>query len=474
MAEEKLLMVGIGISPNDNDGVIRFGSFCNAHGLEYVIIGRGKTWHGGDLSYQAGGGQKINELREYLATIENRLIVVCDTFDVVPVTGSAEILSKFHRLCKPDEILISSELYCWPQNNLKDKFPDTYSAYKFVNSGVIMGHRDLIYNMIRSDAVSDTDDDQLFFTLKYLAGEKIVIDYKCELAQTLYGDNNFVIHKNRVYNHHTNSYPAIIHGNGSAKTLLNHYQNYLTPEPLANYDHTMNHINHLVHNKPVDTVIKPQQSVVRPDAPAVFIALYIDSSKQEQMELFLEHVARLNYVNKIIYAYDRSNSEFYRDLSKICEITYKPNINSYVFEDFVAFGCQYYFLLEQNCILTNPNVITDLIPLCNGYHRIITPLLHGEWEHSFTNYWGAIDKNGYYKRSSDYLDLINYKLRGLWNCPYVYGAILIDRSIVTGWNLFESTKYGSDRDMNLCLNFRKNTLFMYMCNLDKYGYLVKN
>ena len=88
----------------------------------------------------------------------------------------------------------------------------------------------------------------------------------------------------------------------------------------------------------------------------------------------------------------------------------------------------------------------------------------------FANFWGALDSNGYYLRSNDYFDLIGRVYRGLWNVPYVTGSIFFHQSIISCWNLDEIDEQLDD-DMQLCQNLRKNCLFMYMSNLEDYGYL---
>lgn len=59
----------------------------------------------------------------------------------------------------------------------------------------------------------------------------------------------------------------------------------------------------------------------------------------------------------------------------------------------------------------------------------------------FSNFWGALDSNGYYARSEDYIELIDGKRVGVWNVPYVSGAMLIN-----------SEKVGFRFSLDLCMN----------------------
>ncbi|XWV26902.1 putative procollagen-lysine [Tupanvirus soda lake] len=452
MDQTDLLILGVGVSQHKNDGVLRFEHFCKMFELSYKILGDGKIWKGGDMSAGVGGGQKINEVLEAIKNMDNKLIILCDTFDLIPLAGKNEIIDKFNKLCGQENILFSSEVYCWPDENLANKYPVINTKYKYLNSGSIIGYRDNIYNLIKNGSVKDNDDDQLYFTLKYLAGEKIILDHKCELFQALNGSrNDIVIHKNRVYNKYTNSYPVFVHGNGPSKLFLNHIENYLETVPLQNYSFTIDNV-HKLENQ-----------------PKVFYALYIDSSNNEQFEKFINSVAGLNYQNKIVYVYDKVNDDKTKLLMNLTDYTYKPNTSTYIFDDFKNFDCDYYFMLEQRCIITKKDILHELIPYSNNYQRIISPMLNCKTNTLYTNFWGALDNNGFYRRSDNYIELVERQKRGVWNVPYVSGVVLISRDIVMNWDIMKDNKHRDDVDMQFCFNLRKLTLFMYMVNYNYYG-----
>ena len=489
MNTNNLTILGIGISEHKCDGVLRFEHFCQAHQLEYQIVGDGQVWRGGDMAMGPGGGQKINQLVSVIKDMDNRLIIVCDTFDLYPVAGPTEIIRKFNKLCKPNQVLFSAEVFCWPDKSLASMYPAVNTKYKYLNSGCIMGYRNDIYQLITNSTstinsdniINDNDDDQLFFTRKFLNGIKlnhiqsnhiqsnhisIVLDYKCELFQALNGAiDDVVLFKNRVYNKYTNTYPVFIHGNGPAKAKLNYLENYIESNILA---------------EPIiaDSLTKVDSAL--PQQQHIFMALYIDSSEDSQLKIFMDHIVKLDYstINITIHIYDRCINEYDYDklinsflkLFPNINIVYHWNIFGYVFTDFKKAPYDYYFLVEQRCIITNQHIIQDLINLCDVHHRIISPLLASTTNPLFTNFWGALDSNGYYDRSIDYKNLINYVYRGLWNVPYVSGVVLFDKSIILNWNL-DNNLQNIDIDMNLCKQLRSNTLFMYMSNIDMYGYL---
>jgi hypothetical protein len=458
LAESNLTVLGIGVSPVKNDGVLRFEHFCHLYGLSYQIVGDGKVWRGGDMSAGAGGGQKINELVEAIKNMDNRLIIVCDTFDLFPMAGLEEILTKYENLCEPGQVLFSAEFFCWPDKELVKCYPPVQTKYKYLNSGSFMGYRDDIYELIRDGQVQDNDDDQRYFTQKFLLQEKdkpkIVLDYNCELFQAVNGcQEDLVIHKNRIYNKYTRTYPVFIHGNGPSKLFLNHLENYLESQPyLIKYRNEMKALKLL-------------------DSPKIFVAAYINSEREMEMQQFLEKLCALDYDNKIVFVYDRYKSLTTQELCFQMGFEYVAKINTYEWTHFKQTDCQFYFLLEQRCMLTKIDILHELVTYTDNYHRIIVPML-SKPNSLFSNFWGALDKRGYYERSVDYVELVERQKWGLWNVPYVTGVILFSREIVLDWDLMRSNKF-TDPDMRLCENLRKNTLFMYITNVNSYGYLVE-
>lgn len=92
------------------------------------------------------------------------------------------------------KVLFGAENFCWPNGELKTKYPPVEgNNQKYLNSGLFMGYASNIYNILTTQAVKDTDDDQLFYTNIYL-NEKlreangIKLDHKSNLFQNLHGN----------------------------------------------------------------------------------------------------------------------------------------------------------------------------------------------------------------------------------------------------------------------------------------------
>lgn len=454
---EELLILGIGISEHKTDGANRFEYFCQKFKLSYKIVGEGEKWLGGDMAMGPGGGHKINAIRNELLNMENKLIVICDTFDLFPVASSKEIINKYHQLSPQNQIICTSEVYCWPRKDLQQlyqtAYPNIQTKYRYLNSGGIIGYSSDILSIIK-DGTSDTEDDQLFYTLKYLTTDKIILDTSCQIFQAIEGSYDDIrIHKNRIYNSFTNSYPIFIHGNGWAKIFLNRLENYLELDVGKDYSEK----NCLKEN------------------PSIFYSVHIDSSKPIVLTEFFKHFNLIKWNNFVCYVYDMGNN--YELVSLVCAVqfVYRPNISSYTYDDFIQSKCDYYFLLEKQCMITNENIIKDLLPMFNSYRRIISPLLIKNTNNLFSNFWGELgERNGYYKRSVDYIDMLERKIRGNFNVPYVSGAVLFKREMIENFDLNRENKYSDNNiDMALAMNLRRETLFMYMCNEYEWGYLIE-
>jgi hypothetical protein len=66
--------------------------------------------------------------------------------------------------------------------------------------------------------------------------------------------------------------------------------------------------------------------------------------------------------------------------------------------------CDYLFVMDSVAQLDNPDTLLKLI----AYNRtIITPMLARPGK-TWSNFWGDLTDEGYYKRSPDYMDILNY------------------------------------------------------------------
>ena len=129
----------------------------------------------------------------------------------------------------------------------------------------------------------------------------------------------------------------------------------------------------------------------------------------------------------------------------------------------------YIWIIDSKFVLTNKNTLKNLIKQNKG---IIAPLL--KKEDLWSNFWGDIDKNGWYKNSDNYVNIASGKYRGCWNMPHISGNILINKENIKNVQNFytNNTNKYFDNDMKFNDNCRKNNIFLYVENMEDYGYVT--
>ena len=140
------------------------------YGLEIEPLGLGTAWRGGDMFNGPGGGQKINPAAPGLATA---------------ASGTANAVRRrvrYHNLrarrgyrCSPwnrtcNGPLFAAEVYCWPDKNRIDDYPQIDTPYRFLNSGAFIGKAGDLLGIVE-DSIDDHADDQLYYTERFLSGK---------------------------------------------------------------------------------------------------------------------------------------------------------------------------------------------------------------------------------------------------------------------------------------------------------------
>jgi GR25 family glycosyltransferase involved in LPS biosynthesis len=172
-------------------------------------LGSGDIWQN-DMSSPAGG-RKINLLKEYIADLpDNDVVLFTDAYDVFYADDLDTITRRF--LGFNSRILFSAEQYIWPDKSLADKFPESETKYRYLNSGTFIAEVGELKKVLDED-ISDDEDDQLYYQKKFLSGEfDIKLDYEGYI---------FITHEEEVrkegfqlYNPATNTMGCVYHGNG--------------------------------------------------------------------------------------------------------------------------------------------------------------------------------------------------------------------------------------------------------------------
>ena len=454
-----LLLLATGTS--NTDGLKRFINSCEVYGLKYKIIGFGEKWKGGNMIDGPGGGQKIIFLTNILKELDDdHLILVTDSYDVIMTANSAEIVKKYKEFNSP--IVFAAEASCWPDTKLAEKYPTTDSPNKYLNSGGFIGKvKDI--KKILPEAFQANSDDQLYYTNKFLSedGEKLItLDYKCEIFQCLNNaetEIEILYGKSRLKNKLFNSEPCHIHGNGPAsrKYYLNKIESYLMrnwtniwgynkKNMLSKLPENINLMIYIEANSETSTVYEDLLTMIDKNVKI------IDKNTTLTLSCFSSNK---NWDKKVI---KKNNTEKLRNKALK---TAKNN------------NADYLWFINSKHIITNDNTLKNMILQNKG---IVGPFMNIK-DQLWSCFWGAVDKNGWYKDSFDYLDIVNGKRKGCWNIPHLQGNYLINKETIQKVQNFYSNNYNTNYniDMKFSKNCRDNNIFLYVDNLVNYGYIFE-
>uniref|UniRef100_A0A8B9LVJ5 procollagen-lysine 5-dioxygenase n=1 Tax=Astyanax mexicanus TaxID=7994 RepID=A0A8B9LVJ5_ASTMX len=435
-AGEKDELLVITAATEETDGFHRFMRTAREFNYTVKVLGLGEEWRGGDVAKTVGGGQKVRWLKKEMQKHkdkQNTIILFVDSYDVILAGGPEEILWKFARF--KHRVVFSAEGFCWPDQKLAPKYPTVHSGKRYLNSGGFIGYAPEIYEIVSQWKHRDNDDDQLFYTLIYLdkaarTKHNMTLDHKSRIFQNLNGAEvvlKFEKSRVRARNVAYDTLPVVIHGNGPTKLQLNYLGNYV-PTAWTYENGCGNCDDDLLYFTDVPVCARQNNC---------YFYIFKFFFKKMRMSTFSGERAAL-------YA---TVEGCRKDPS-----------------------CGYYFSIDSDVALTNPDTLRILI---EENKSVIAPMLsrHGKL---WSNFWGALSPEGYYSRSEDYIDIVQAKRVGVWNVPYITQVYLLRgdvlRSRLADVSLFKQE--GADPDMIFCRAVRDQGVFMFVSNRDEFGRLV--
>ena len=215
--------------------------------LGYLIEVIGEDKDGWDTSGPAGA-QKLIWLLEALNEIpmwklRHMIILVSDGYDVIPLVDPDDLVARFEEMNTP--ILISGESHCWPNQDLKEKFPiprqhrwGDSGDYIFPCSGLFMGFGTSILKQLTMCSTTELIDDQEILQIQIGSeGEgQWRVDEEAYLFQNLNrAQDDITIKENGTwFNHRTRCFPAILHANGPSS-----FEDFKPTLPELEYDKAM-------------------------------------------------------------------------------------------------------------------------------------------------------------------------------------------------------------------------------------------
>ncbi|XP_058480567.1 multifunctional procollagen lysine hydroxylase and glycosyltransferase LH3 [Solea solea] len=482
---ENLLVITA--ATEETDGFKRFMGTIREFNYTLKVLGLGEEWKGGDVARTVGGGQKVRWLKKELlkhSEKKDMVIMFVDSYDVIFASGPEELLSKFSRL--GHRVVFSAEGFCWPDQRLAPKYPEVHTGKRYLNSGGFIGFAPELSEMVQLWKYKDNDDDQLFYTKIYLDKKQrtkfnMTLDHRSRIFQNLNGAVDEVVlkferAKVRVRNVAFDTLPVVIHGNGPTKLQLNYLGNYV---PTAwTYENGCGNCedNLLFFNDVPDE-----------EMPLVYVAVFIEHATPF-MEEFLERLVTLNYPSAKLRLFIHNNVVFHeRHIQRFWQrhkslfpdariVGPEENLQEDKARTMAVAACKkdpacdYYFSIDSDVAITNPDMLRILI---EENKSVIAPMLskHGKL---WSNFWGALNPEGYYSRSEDYIEIVQGKRIGMWNVPYITQVYLIKGSVLRSKLALVSlyVNEGMDPDMVFCKSIRDQGIFMFVSNRDEFGRLV--
>ncbi|GAU97710.1 hypothetical protein RvY_08960 [Ramazzottius varieornatus] len=478
--EAKLLMVTV--ASNATDGYHRFMRSARIYGYNVETLGMNQPWAGGDMN-SAGGGYKINLLKRFMEKYKDdskTLVLFTDSYDVIITASSKSVIKKFHQT--KSRILFTAERFCWPDTTLSNQYPPVMGSSKYLNSGGFLGDGKSIYEMLTVHDVADTDDDQLYYTKLFLDADMrndlgINLDYENEIFQALYGSEDDVKVRFReddayILNVEHNTEPALIHGNGLSKETLNMLGNYLARSWT-----------------PVKGCMKCQEDVIDltklDTLPAVCMGIFIEKPTPFLTEFF-ERITQQDYPKDRIHLFIHNTEEYHRNhvtnftnnvagyasvaSKEPTDVLSEAEARNQAAQETITHDCDFHLSLDSEAMLTESKTIGLLVQL---NRTVVAPMLVRPG-FLWSNFWGALSDEGFYARSEDYGEILDYTKRGIWNVPYIRNAYMIRSDVIKNHFVPFVEQGVADVDITWCKNMREQGRLMYLSNLQYYGHLVNS
>ncbi|CAF3598495.1 unnamed protein product [Adineta steineri] len=476
LSKDDLLVVAV--ATNKTDEYQRFIRSLNVYGFKYEIYNRDQTPSTDD-------GQWMKILRENLVRYKDdktKVLLVTDAYNAIFSQGPEFVLDKFEAL-KPARIVFGAEDVCWPDEQLKYDYPLVKGNEKrFLNADSFMGYASDIYEMISSQ--DEIKDEQLFFTKLFLDETtrnkwSIVIDKGAEIFMNLndaIDELELPVNGDEVYVHNiwTNSTPTVIQGYGSGKKSLNYLSNYIA--------RTWSPTTGCLQSK--ENVVDVTQIDDLTKWPIVYIALFIEYPTPFLREYF-EKIMKITYPKQRMGVLVHNHVEYHKNiteqyLKKFKQDEYKfvkyLNVNDDMTEgearqqaihECQEDKCDYLFVIDSIVHIDHPDT---LIALININRTVVAPMLLRPGQ-TWSNFWGDYSDEGFYLRSPDYMDFVNYNKMGLFNVPHIAHAYLINGTFLQHF----TPKYidsAIDPDVKVCQSIRDAGYFMFINNEMNYGHLI--
>jgi len=234
------------------------------NGLNYKILGSGEKWEG-----------HMSKLKAYSKELENindeYLVILCDSFDLLFLSGSEEIIEKYNKLTPEHKIVFSYDNIC-PELSKGCSLEQLIchpEKKEYICAGFIMGIAKDLRKAHKEIITSDVDfrnDDQVAWSYyKSKHCDEIVLDTNWDICLT-YNiivlsatslDNYIEFKDGRIYNEKNDNYPSAVHM--PAQILYpsirsEKIRNYLFKDRTPNKDY-LNNLLKIINLQLIDLII---------------------------------------------------------------------------------------------------------------------------------------------------------------------------------------------------------------------------
>lgn len=183
--------------------------------IDIEVIGKGIDWN--------GFVTKFKIIIDYLSTIEDELVCLTDSRDVLYMSDSETISNTFLSNFDKDSIVFNGETNCFPEPSFAELHPNQHKKYKYLNSGCVIGSKETLLKVCK-EAIKlyneDKINDDQYLLQKIFLSKKynVTIDYDCKIFQCVWDENwgrsnNFdlLYDSDGIYNRLTKTNPLIFH-----------------------------------------------------------------------------------------------------------------------------------------------------------------------------------------------------------------------------------------------------------------------
>lgn len=197
------------------------------YGVEVHNLGKDHPWR--DPMDGLAGMPKIQLVNEYLATLQDDDVVLfMDGYDTFFADDPKVVFERYLQFGA--DIVFGAESEHWPLVNdefMRNKWPDTGTPYRYLNSGLYIGTAKALHEFISQETPEKADkDDQLYCQLRYLKTLNKGVDKGYSFPYTVKLDTEAYIFQNheptirvvggQLWNDITRCCGCIYHGNGGA------------------------------------------------------------------------------------------------------------------------------------------------------------------------------------------------------------------------------------------------------------------